>query len=732
MLRWLKAVLALVLVSAPAAAASAGEPVARVENEHTKAELYIESQSAAPGEPVWVGMRFIPTEGWHTYWKNYGDSGKPPGFHWDLPEGWTAGEPRYPVPERIRVGPLMNYGYKGAQTLLIKLTPPETLSASKSRIALEAEWLVCEEICIPESGKFAFTLARGDGAVDPAQREVFAAARAALPSEAPWQAKAELSDRAFRLSLDMTEAEAGLVESAYFFPHQEGLVNYTAEQAVAAGGDGLRLTVARPSYSAEIERASGVLVIENAGGEREGFAVAAPIEQTPNLTAAAAAGTGGGAGAAGSGAGVGSGALELALPTALAFALLGGVLLNLMPCVFPVLSLKAFSLIRSHGAGEPAARRDGLAYTAGILVSFALVGGALMGLRAAGEQVGWGFQLQQPAIIAGLALVLFLVGLNLAGMFTIPARWSGLGQGLTERSGFSGAFFTGVLATVVAAPCTAPFMAPALGFAVFQSAPVALAIFLSLGLGLALPYLAVSYLPVLRRALPKPGPWMERLRQLLAFPMFLTAVWLVWVLSQQAGPDAVALALSAMVAAAFVIWLFQQVRGGRSALRGGATAVSLLLASGLVYAGAAVLSQGSRTAEAGGQTAGKQAAGLEARLGVEPWSQQRVDTLTAEGRPVFVYFTAAWCITCKANERVALADSAVIEAVNKHDIAVLKADWTDRDDAIAQALSRFGRSGVPLYLVYPPGGEPQVLPQVLTPGRILEAFDRALAQGAAG
>jgi len=731
MKRWLQGALALGLLAISAMPGMAGEPTARVENEHTDVALFVESASAAPGEPVWVGLRFRPSPGWHTYWKNYGDSGKPPGFEWDLPSGWRASEPLYPIPERIRVGPLMNYGYKDSQTLLIKLTPPEGLSGEQTRIALESEWLVCEEICIPEQGAFAFTLSHGDGAPDPEQREVFASAREALPGEAPWQAHADLNEKAFRLTLDMGSEESALVEDAYFYPHHEGLLDYTAEQSLETGGDGLRLTVPRPGYPKDPDKVSGVVVVENAGGEREGFQVAASVERAPSLAAAApGGGAGGQAGAAG--AGGSAGVLQLSFPMALVFALLGGVILNLMPCVFPILSLKAFSLIKSHGAGEVAARRDGLAYTGGILVSFAVVGGILMGLRAAGQQVGWGFQLQEPAIITALALVLFLVGLNLAGMFEIPARWAGLGQGLTQRSGVSGAFFTGVLATVVAAPCTAPFMAPALGFAVFQTVPVALAIFLSLGLGLALPYLAVSFSPALRRVLPKPGRWMERLREALAFPMFLTAVWLLWVLSQQAGPDAVALALSAMVAVAFVIWLWRQVSGRNPALRGGAAALSLLLAGGLVYDGGIFLSEGAAgTAEAEGQPRAR-AAALEERLGAETWSEAKVDALTAEGRPVFVYFTAAWCITCKANERVALADSEVIEMIRARDIAVLKADWTDRDDEIARALSRFGRSGVPLYLFYPSGGEPQVLPQVLTPGRLIGAFERGLDSGAAG
>jgi len=712
------AALIMTFFALAAVGSASSAPLARVDNPHTDLEVFAHADGLAAGEPVRLALRFTPTPGWHTYWVNYGDSGKPPNFRWTLPDGWEVARPLYPVPERIPVGPLMNYGYERPASLIVEMTPPADYAGGSVPVALEAHWLVCEEICIPERGELFFTLDPEQVGREPAARKVLLEAEAALPSQAPWPVSAAMDDEDFRLSVELPAQEAKLVETAYFFPHQEGVLDYAVEQRLNRTASGLSLTVPRPGYPMDAERVSGVLVIENAAGREEGFRLSASLAKSAALAAAT-----GGAGLLGFDGGAGGGALSMSLFTAVIFALLGGMFLNLMPCVFPVLSLKAFSLIKAHGAGEAAARRDGLAYTAGILASFGLVGGALIALRGAGAEIGWGFQLQSPAIITGLALLLFVVGLNLTGLFELPSRLSGLGQGLTERSGLSGAFFTGVLATVVATPCTAPLMAPALGFAIFQPAPVAIAIFLSLGLGLALPYLLVSMSPAVRRLLPRPGPWMLRLRQFLAFPMFLTATWLVWVLALQAGANAVALALTLMVAIGFFIWLWGMAAGGGRRLRSVAAVMTIVLLGGLFQFGQGAI----RTTGSAGKASQDQAdASLAERMGVEPWSPSRLADLRAEGRPVFVYFTAAWCITCKVNERVAMDDAEVISHIRENDIAVLEADWTNHNETIARELARFGRSGVPLYLFYPAGGEEAVLlPQVLTPSNMIEAFEQA-------
>lgn len=705
MLRRLSASLALLWSFG--ALAQTGEPVARVDNPQTLTEVFIERAGTRPGEPLALAVRFTPAEGWHTYWENYGDSGKAPWFEWRLPQGWQVTGPLYPVPEQIPVGPLMNYGYHAPQTLLFSLVPPTDAEAGRFPVGFFSEWLICEEICIPETGEFDFGVAISEAASPPLAPDVFSAARAALPNPVPWQTSARMSEQAFEIALAMPAEDAALVTDARYFPLEDGLLDYAGPQAMRRGAEGLVLTVARPGYAPAMERASGVVVIENAAGQREGFEVAADIVSDPSVSAAGGDGT----------------VVGLTLWKAALFALFGGVLLNLMPCVFPVLSLKAFGLIRAHGAGEAAARRDGLAYTAGIIASFLALAGLFLALRGAGAQIGWGFQLQAPAVIAGLALLLFLIGLNLVGMFNLGARFAGIGQGLTEKKGASGSFFTGVLATVVATPCTAPFMAAALGYAVFQPAPAALTVFFALGLGLALPYLLIAFLPAVRRLLPRPGAWMETFRQFLAFPMFLTAAWLLWVLAQQAGPDAVALALAAMIAAAFVIWLWQRSTRFGAMGRASVAAVALAVSFMVAHAGEEILRVG-----AGGGSTAAPAGGFETALGVESWSRERVATLRAEGRPVFVYFTAAWCITCKVNERVALADADVIRAVETARVAVLKGDWTNQDADIATTLARYGRNGVPLYLYYPAGAaEPEILPQVLLPETLTSRFATRLA-----
>jgi len=720
--RALAPLLSLLVFAVSATAA----PLDDVETTYARVEIFAEPPSTpatdgADSARFWLAVRFTPDEGWHTYWKNYGDTGKAPHFDWELPDGWRIAPPLYPVPERIPVGFLMNYGYGHPNTLLFEVTPTEGAAFSEE-IGLNARWLICEEVCVPESARFDFTLP-GNAAPDASTQAVFNAARDALPDPIPFAVSAEASDAAFALSVFMSPDEASLVRDAYYFPEEKDLIDYQVAQRLETDQGGLRLQTARPDAAGGYERSSGILVIENAAGKREGFELTADIARNESLAAPA---SDGGARVAGVGteaaAGPGGEDLGITVLQALLFAVLGGMILNLMPCVFPVLSLKAFALIRSHGAGETAARQDGLAYAAGILASFAVIAGLFIALKAAGAQIGWGFQLQSPVIVSALALLLFLVGLNLLGVYDLSGRFTGIGQGLAERGGRTGAFFTGVLATVVATPCTAPFMAPALGFALFQPAPVAFGIFLSLGLGLALPYLLIAYSPPLRRALPKPGPWMETFKQFLAFPMFLAAIWLVWVLAQQRGAEAVAGALGAMLAGAFAIWLVQRLRG-----RSGLAAPTVGLVAGvLVSVGVLGLPDDVRT-PAGGiasvETPAGDSAGFERALGVEPWSKDRVAELRTAGRPVFAYFTAAWCITCKVNERVALASDRVRDAVERGDIAVLKADWTNQNAEIARELERFGRSGVPMYVFYPAGGgAPRLLPEVLTPEILTNAF----------
>ncbi|WP_281302211.1 MULTISPECIES: thioredoxin family protein [unclassified Iodidimonas] len=702
------------LLMAMGQAVQAQTPLAEVVNPQTRLEIFAEKTTIAAGEPLWLALRFTPSEGWHTYWENYGDSGKAPSLNWSLPAGWTADAPLYPVPHRIPVGPLMNYGYEAPQSLLVRLTPPAAIPDQPIDLALSAEWLVCADVCIPEYGDLAFQMIPGSGTVAPGMAALFAKARAALPHQSPWQASARISNAAFALDVEMPKDDAALVKSAYFYPLNEGMFGYAKPQAVSYDEDGLQLLVARsgsaPKLGENDQILRGVLVITNDNGLDEGFEIAAPLSLDPTLVAKS------------NDLGFSAAGLQIGMFEAIAFALLGGIILNLMPCVFPVLSLKAFSLIRAHGAGEKAARHDGLAYMAGILCSFFAVGVVFLALRGAGASVGWGFQLQSPMVVTIIALILFALGLNLMGMFEFSSRFAGIGQGLTEKKGLSGAFFTGVLATIVATPCTAPFMASALGFAMVQPAPVVLAIFTSLGLGLALPYVAVAFIPLLRHLLPRPGPWMGVFRQFLAFPIFLTVIWLLWVLGRQNGADALGYALLMLLALAFIVWIWG-IAGGRGR-RAQIVALGLTALVTIPMIGSSGTFIGFEAGSLARDIKDQPKAGsYEDKLAVAPWSPEKRDQLREAGRPVFVYFTADWCITCKVNERVALADSDVISAVQDGSVAVLKADWTNKDDRIAKELAAFGRNGVPLYLFYPADGSaPKILSQILTPALLLAEF----------
>jgi len=488
-------------------------------------------------------------------------------------------------------------------------------------------------------------------------------------------------------------------------------VVHSGAQKIAADGNGLTLSLPTGPLPLKADEAlSGILrVVEknSAGGQTHAFAITAKPDRTLAAMPVAAAG--------GAASGEGVGILE-----AIGLAFLGGLLLNLMPCVFPILSMKALSLVQAASGARREARAHGLLYVAGVLASFLIVAGVLLGLRAGGESIGWGFQLQSSWFVLLLAYLMFVIGLNLAGMFSFSGgRLAGMGDALTRRSGGSGAFFTGVLAVVVATPCTAPFMGVALGFALSQPTMIALAIFLALGLGMALPFLLLSLFPQALRLLPRPGPWMERFRQFLAFPMFATAAWLVWVLAQQSGPTGLALALAGMVLIGFALWLLRQLGGVRKAASrvayAGFAAIALLTALATVAfidSPVVAATSASRTQASDGEW--------------QPWSVERVKEAQAQGKPVFVNFTAAWCITCLVNERTTLSTDSVRNKFAAAGVVRLKGDWTRRDKAISDALAEFGRSGVPLYVIYPPdkAQKPRVLPQILTEAGVLAELDR--------
>lgn len=698
MLRFL-ALLLLALGLGPAAAQSLRAPPDLV-----KASLVAEPASVQGAEPFTVAVRMVMKPGWHVYWRNPGDSGLPPEVTWTLPAGFSAGPLRWPAPERIPVATLMNFGYAGEAVLLAQITPPPSLDpAVPARLTAKLSYLVCETECVPGSAELALTLPIGPGGADPRNRALFERARAAIPIAAPWPARLSSEGDDLVLNLDAPGLKPETIRAAAFFPYSETAIENAAEQVLRIDGVGLHLALRRASPKEPAPRSlPGVLTISEETGSgtvRQAFAIgdetappaAGQIPATEPTPAAAAPGD---------------------TPTLLGaafLALLGGLVLNLMPCVFPVLSIKVLGLVRHSGESGARVRMHGLAYTAGVLASFLALAGLLIALKSGGAGLGWGFQLQSPLVVAGLAYLLFAMGLSLSGAVHLGGRLAGIGDGLTRRAGLEGSFFTGVLATVVATPCTAPFMGTAIGFALTQSVPAALAIFASLGLGLALPFLALTLWPGALRLLPRPGAWMEVLKQALAFPVYATVAWLVWVLAQQVGPQGLLAALLGLVLIGFAAWAWERGRAG--------TRLGAQVAQGLAVLAVIAAAAIGFTLERDRATPGAQALAE----GIELFAQARLDGLLAAGKPVFINMTAAWCITCQVNERAVLATEPVRAAMRAHGVTYLKGDWTNQNPEITRLLERHGRGGVPLYLLYA-GSEPKVLPQILTTGAVLDAL----------
>ncbi|MDI1283964.1 MAG: protein-disulfide reductase DsbD family protein [Reyranella sp.] len=697
MLRFLA--LLLVVLASPALAQSV------VQTDNVRAELLSDVAAAKPGEPFWVGLRQTMRPKWHTYWKNPGESGLPTEIAWTLPPGVTAGPIVWPVPHVFDIGGVINYGFKDDILLLVRITPPADLTGPL-KLAADAHWLVCEDVCIPEEGKFELTLPLAATATpsDPKTRALFETARRNVAMESPWPARYGVSKSGDpTLVVEAKGLKPDTISNVYFFPAEWGDVAAMAKQTASVTAEGIRIPLKKGEAKTPLPAAlAGTLVLTEKtadGSVQQAFDLSAKLDPAfvPQATSLAAAGS-----------------EQLTFVQALLFALLGGLILNLMPCVFPVLAMKAAALARLAGRERSEMRRDGLAYTAGVLVSFAAMAAVVVAIRASVGEVTWGFQFQSPVFSLLIAYLFFVVGLNLSGAFEFGNRLAGVGKGLAARGGVTGSFFTGVLAVVVATPCTAPFMAAALGFALSQPAPATVAVLLAMGLGLALPYLALSMTPALQRLMPRPGPWMDRLRQFLAFPMYASAVWMIWVLTQQTGSDGVLYALGGMILIAFAIWLLRLGAGSSPAtwMRRGLAAIAVVLA----FAATFKLEDGPATAAS---AAGSPTSGVNFE-GWERFTRERMTAAHAAGKPVFVDFTAAWCITCLVNERVALETPATRRAFEQAGVVKLKGDWTNRDAEITSVLKELNRAGVPLYLFWAPGADqPKILPQVLTETMIL-------------
>ena len=643
------------------------------ESPRARVTLVADHLAIAPGQAFQLGLRIRLAPRWHSYWRHAGDAGAPTEISLTLPEGSTAGPIAWPTPQAIPFGPLMSFGYYGEVVLPMQITPPASLRAGDVfSISAQATWLVCDDICIPEEGSFRLVLpVVAEAQTNPDLTPLFAAA--ALPRPSPWQAIATIQGDALRLRLTGPGLGRESLKEALFIPGASGLLDHAAPQRLSHGTDWLELTLKRAERPENLDTLEGVLLLTDQGGRRLGYDIAAPL-----LT----------------------GAVFLPLWQALIFALIGGVILNLMPCVFPVLAMKAMALARLGGAARGAVRLEAAAYTAGAVVSFTALAGLLLALRGAGMALGWGFQFTSPVFVLAIAWLMLAVGLNLSGVFALGGP-IGAGGHIAARGGFLGSFATGALAVLVASPCTAPFMAAAIGAALVMPAPATLAVFAALGLGLAAPTLILALAPGLTRLLPRPGPWMEKLRRIMAWPMYGAALWLVWVLWAQSGWPGVALALAGGLGLGFAAWIFGRAQSeGRRRLGPVLAALALLLALPFGLTAAPPTPPAAETAES--------------------WNPARVEALRAQGKGVFLNVTAAWCITCQVNERIALRRDAVQAAMVTRGIVYLKADWTRGDPAITALLRSHGREGVPLYLFWPPGGgEAVILPEVLTEAMVL-------------
>jgi thiol:disulfide interchange protein DsbD len=723
--RYVFALFFLLCAGLPARAASDS-----FDDDHVHVQLVFRKAQLFPGAGDHGGLSFKLEPGWHVYWKNPGDAGEPPHIHWTLPEGMTAEPLQFTAPKRLPLGPLMDYGYENEALFPFRLVIAKSVKPGTAVLHAKVDWLVCRGSCIPGKADLEIT------------QKILATAPAGEPDDGPgaeiWKRLAVLlpdalppNDRAtfqptkegFRLTVETGRREL----SATFFPEDQDIIDNPAPQKLTPTANGLILDLKKDaSLRANPAQLRGVL--ELSGGRAYEIVAllpgvtAAPVEQGTAAGEASKEQASGPQALANQ-----SGPAAITAPplswtlllrtSGLAF--LGGLLLNLMPCVFPVLFLKGLGLVHSGHGELHKLRAHGLVYSAGILVSFWALVAVLLGLRAAGATLGWGFQFQSPVFLALMAGLLFFLGLSLAGQFEIGLTLTSAGGSLAEKQGYTGSFFTGVLAVVVATPCTAPFMGAAIGYALAQSPAVTFAVFTALALGLAAPYVALTLQPAWTCLLPKPGVWMEVLRQAVAVPIFATVIWLAWVLAAAYGASVLAALLASFLLLAIAGWFL-----GRWPAKRWATAVAALILLGVI----ALAVFGQRLvgdAKASMEPTGNTGLASAAAGAWEPWSPQLLAAYQSQGRPVFVDFTAAWCLSCQVNERIALNQPQVKKAFQAAHVALLRADWTRHDEAITQALTALGRSGVPAYALYAPGqSQPKMLPEVLTPGIVTDAIGK--------
>lgn len=698
----------LVLVSAIPATAQEAEP-------HVKVHLTTERNKIASGEGLWVLIEETIEPGWHTYWINPGDSGAAQRITWTMPKGFETSDIEWPAPHKVSVEGLVSYAYEGKVTLAQSMLAP-VIKMPKGKLEFKAdlEILVCKDICIPE--KISETFVLNDPAVKEEDRsddvDTFFNS---LPVKSDWSGTYRINGSDFVATIKGLNNDNINLKTVEFMPAEWGIVKNAAPADVQVTGDDKKsLQIVQPYDNRDMKEITSFIAIvsfKDIGGNLVNIRVPIKPDTTPLTSIDDVL-------KKNSDTGRKTEAVEIktTLMQAIFLALFGGLILNLMPCVFPILSIKALSLIKLREKGWHFSAANGAAYTLGVLVTFAAIGGLLMSLKIAGGDIGWGFQLQDPVIVLALVYLLFIIGLNLSGVFDINASFMGTGASFANKHGFAGSFFTGVLATIVATPCTAPFMAGALGYALVQPPMVAMAVFVALGFGLALPYLLLSIIPAFAAILPRPGMWMVKFRELLAFPIYISVAWLLWVLSMQTSTAGLFWSMLGLVAIAFALWLLMH-----KPIQIAARAVIIMLAlSALLFAALPFIDKTllRRTVIASEQS-------------TSAYTPEKLDELLKGNDPVFVYMTASWCITCKINERLAINAAATRELIARNKITVLEGDWTNMNPAITKFLKSYGRAGVPLYIYYGPRDgatgqrpDPVTLPQLLTPHLMTETFGK--------
>ena len=683
--------------------------------DHVDAELVAEMNGVAAGQTTWIALRLDHMENWHTYWKNPGDAGRATQINWTLPAGVTAGDIVWPTPKRIELpADLVDFGYEDEIYLQVPLSIPPTFQGSSLDITANAQWLECEDICIPGGAVVSLSLPVLDASQITQNEqwiEGFATTRASIPtSNVSFNTTFSIADGSLNILVQATEAVFEHVNSIRFIPGEHRVFDYISPQEITYQLSSLQLSQGHhPRLSEAPDEITGLLLVTDDSGQQISYEIIAAPDGinasnlgllSANLATAGSPST----------------ATEMNLLLVFVFAMLGGMILNLMPCVFPVLSLKVLSLASNSNSSQQEKRLHGLAYTAGVIAAFLILASVLLALQAGGALIGWGFHLQSPWFISLLIFLFFIMGLSMSGVVEFGTSIMGVGTELQDKEGYSGSFFTGILASVVASPCTAPFMGAALGFTFTQPAIIALAVFIALGLGMALPFLLISFNPTLSSMLPHPGKWMLTFKQVLAFPLYATVVWLLWVLGNQTGTDGMALVVASCVLLALAAWLYQRRREIRSTFWRYTNAFIILLC---IVTTIGVVRSPLLETQAIAQVIAEDAS-------YEAYSDARLAQLRNDGQAVFVNMTASWCITCLVNEKVALNSEEFITALADNNITYLKGDWTNNDPEITEVLRRYETSGVPLYLMFPanPSQPAEVLPQILTTNIILDAMQR--------